>query len=513
MYTEDDLLRFLKPYKRVNNASVCTQAVGQADVTFWVYDRGAWFKHDGDKARNHQSWCRAFFKTVLGLSQTEYEKAKKRLFAGEDLTGVYKSGNSYAVVYRPSQTLSRAHIAALVAGGLVAGGVGLAAKKKFQKQPTEATTTAHEALQKIDIEQLKKLYIELLPQLKNGGKIDQQKSKEFLDIVRKMVKHTATPEDDEWSKALLLMAVVLSPKMQEVDDILKETYTTITESEVVKADWGLWDDLANFLMKVEDFGRADKMLAASQFDSAKNVLDANEYILSNKYLESLVEDSINLEPDRARYYADALDELVRQIPDLQAIVGHLKVSYLIEKFTRDILSHQSIDELKFEEMTQILRTIQNSLFNSEPVEYQRINHDIRVISMFSGPDGLNIDRLQQLVNGRNFEGIVSTPLWSIIRDKSWLLSQLLQQGSVDQEELGKKLDAARRFHAARDELDEDSDHDLTELVKAVLKFEVPYTTALDELKNVAVEQGKDINATVDHIKQGISEDSAEQSDY
>lgn len=443
--SESDLLRFLKPYKRVNNASVCTQAVGQADVTFWVYDRGAWFRHDGDKARNHQSWCHAFFKTVLGLSQTEYEKAKKRLFAGEDLTGVYKSGNSYAVVYRPSTTLSRAHIAAIVAGGLVAGGVGLAAKKKFGQKPTTGTTAANKAPQKTDVDQLQELFKEFLVKVRSNQKIQPDKIAEYMTIYnradtnREQIPNNVEAEKDVVERILALL------DLQEINHIIEGPLANIGKStpfaDLSFADW-------NFLGSAyrdtfEDKARADRILAAMYFTKVM------ENDPGGAALKELVCHSLKLQPDRAGVYNEVINELTNNHPELRIIPA--KADCYVDMLWDDLNSvvRPAVIESKLDELRDIVAQLPQE--NQEDI--QRLNHTSSAIELFDiliPLDQTLIKDINDLLgNANEYTSLIQNPVWLKVPDSTWSLLRSMFDFTGDKDK-ADTIDAARHFQWVRD---------------------------------------------------------------
>jgi hypothetical protein len=155
---EQELVRFLKPYKRVTSPQLCAQNITLPQLTLWVYVNGQWVRKDGKKMKGDQtrsgSWCHLYLGS--GYTPNQYAKIKRDLFASsKGLSGVYqdKANQLYAVVYKPTMQLSNAAIAALVGGTALAGVAGAKYARrstpKEQASKTAAPPTRDELRQKL----------------------------------------------------------------------------------------------------------------------------------------------------------------------------------------------------------------------------------------------------------------------------------------------------------------------------------------------------------------------------
>ena len=146
---EDELVRFLESYRRLNSQDVCAQNISDADLVVWVHANGVWENHLGIKRKGSGSWCQVYLTSILGLSPAQYAKAKKELFTSTDgFTGVYKHRTKplYALVYKPATGLSSASIAAMTAGGAAVVGVGgFALRHLIKSKPTRSGALQPEA--------------------------------------------------------------------------------------------------------------------------------------------------------------------------------------------------------------------------------------------------------------------------------------------------------------------------------------------------------------------------------
>jgi hypothetical protein len=503
MPSEAALLHFLKPYKRVYNASVCTHAVGH--VTFWVYDRGQWIRHDGGKPQPNKSWCHAFFKTVLGLSQTDYDKAKKRLFAGEDLTGVYISGNSFAVVYRPSSTLSRAHIAAIVAGGLVAGGVGLAAKKKFQQKPTSALTankTPNPQDQASDIKRLKELFIEFRTNMNRNEKIDQQKINEYLKIFSAHENDASITKNMHTQRKFVRVLDGLDfPKL---DSVLDKTNQEIAQSEFFsKRNWDDWKALADVFDSVKDLERADKIRTAMYFQQRVSGKDDEAF-------KQLVCHS--LDSNRGERYNNAIKELMEVSKQSNAPVSEVDVydfkwRCLWEDLANAIIDGKAIDETKLSEFKAISLQLEKYPHRFDETTFKAPDF----VSLFL-PGGQTLDAMDAILDEGSFERIVQNPALlhvgpASFRLLTWLYELSEKNGNEDDISRLRKSDAAFHYYLIKSMLDRGNpvagDRYFVELVNYAVMDEIErqsnpdyeneYSTALNEL---AVRYGEAFQAEV-----------------
>lgn len=139
--TELDLIEFLRPYKRLSADKVCTQPIEASQVTVWVFKRGVWTQGIPDRRVRNGSWCQSYLTSELNLSPTDYDKAKKELFAGKKgLNGVYKHKSQalYALVYKPPIWLTKTNLAA-IAGGTALVGLGVAGTRYALRKPQAAS--------------------------------------------------------------------------------------------------------------------------------------------------------------------------------------------------------------------------------------------------------------------------------------------------------------------------------------------------------------------------------------
>jgi hypothetical protein len=139
---ESDLLYFLQSYDKLDAQSLCSERIDVGQVVAWVFVNGQWESHSRPRKRGPGSWCQVYLTSILGLNPAQYDKAKKELFKSEGLSGVYKHHTkpTYALVYKPSNGLSAASIAALAAGGAAAVGAGgFAVRHAIKKRETKDT--------------------------------------------------------------------------------------------------------------------------------------------------------------------------------------------------------------------------------------------------------------------------------------------------------------------------------------------------------------------------------------
>jgi hypothetical protein len=143
---ERELLEFLQDYERVPGEEACVGHIGQSQLTVWIFKDGRWHRESGDfitqsrKAlTGSESWCNMYLKSVLSMSQYEYDEAKKKLLAeDEDVTGVYACKHDcdskplYALVYRKSNQAT--NTAWKVFGGATALGLGAGYVHRTWKQ-------------------------------------------------------------------------------------------------------------------------------------------------------------------------------------------------------------------------------------------------------------------------------------------------------------------------------------------------------------------------------------------
>ena len=451
MPSEAALLHFLKPYKRVYNASVCTHAVDH--VTFWVYDRGQWIRHDGGKLQPNKSWCHSFFKTVLGLSQTEYDKAKKRLFAGEDLTGVYRSGNSFAVVYRPSSTLSRAHIAAIVAGGLVAGGVGLAAKKKFQQKPATSALTANKTPEPqgkaSDIKRLEDLFIEFSTKIQNDEKIDQRSINEYLKIYLSHEGDASFVTKFELQRNIV-KDIITGFDFQKFHAVLEKTNAEIANFALSQHAWN-WEEMAEVYEKVfQDLKRAEQIRAAMYFQQRVSGKDDEAF-------KQLVCHS--LDSNRGERYNNAIKELMEvskqsNAPVLEVDVYDFKWRCLWDHLADAIIYGKAIDQTKLSEF----KAISLQLEEDYPHRFDAIT--------FKAPDfvslfllgGQTLDAMDAILDEDSFERIIQNKALSHVGPASfglltWLYALSEKNGNEDDISRLRKSDAAFHYYLIKSMLD------------------------------------------------------------
>lgn len=155
---EQELVRFLKPYRRVTNPKICSQLITLPQLTLWVYINSRWVHKDGKNMKGDQtrsgSWCHLYLGS--GHTPDQYAKIKRDLFASSrGLSGVYqdKANQLYAVVYKPTMQLSNAAIAALVGGTALAGIAGAKYARrstpKSQAKKTPLTQTRDELRQNL----------------------------------------------------------------------------------------------------------------------------------------------------------------------------------------------------------------------------------------------------------------------------------------------------------------------------------------------------------------------------
>jgi hypothetical protein len=137
---DQDLIEFLRHYKRLTGAKVCTQRIDASQVTVWTFKGGMWTRGTPDRAVRNGSWCQSYLTSALQLSRNEYDRVKRELFAQtRGLNGVYKhkSDDSFAIVYRPSPKMSNSTKAAIAGGLVLAGGLGLAGTRYALQAPTQ----------------------------------------------------------------------------------------------------------------------------------------------------------------------------------------------------------------------------------------------------------------------------------------------------------------------------------------------------------------------------------------
>jgi hypothetical protein len=491
MYTEDDLLRFLKPYKSVFNASVCTQAVDQADVTFWVYDRGQWFRHDGGVPQSNRSWCHAFFKTVLGLNQTEYETAKKRLFAGEDLTGVYKSGNSYAVVYRPSTTLSRAHIAALVAGSLVAGSVGLAAKRKFQKKPT---TSANKAPKHKDVVRLEALFQEFLAQYRKDEQIDPQKITEYMTTFKQLNTNRIDIPDPVRDESYVVEEIFSQYDLQNINSIIQGKFKDIYESEPFKyMEVHKWNHLGStYRDTLQDKPRADKILAAMHFAELKRSNDLGNNGEGESGESEILESGATALKELWRKSADpvyrnAIDEFIAGSPDA------VKAKCYILLLWFGMSSGRGVDEKTLNALKAIVETLPRQQefrdIRASVETFDKLKHFGSVLSK---------DAVEIFNSKHTFNYIIDSDAWKKLEWKN--LDDLAHLEPNRRKPMLHKVEAAALFQDVLlenpDNPGEINTNSLKTLVRLVIENGEPYASALDELIITMNKNNEDISKMV-----------------
>jgi hypothetical protein len=127
---EKELRTFLSPYRKILSPVTCAQSLSPDQVSVWVFKNGRWRQTEppDSNTRGEESWCRYYLQSSLGLTQKEYNVAKKELFAAHNaLTGVYrhKSEDLYALVYQDAASIK--NWAALTGGAVLAGGALLGA--------------------------------------------------------------------------------------------------------------------------------------------------------------------------------------------------------------------------------------------------------------------------------------------------------------------------------------------------------------------------------------------------
>jgi len=121
---ERQLASFLRGYKHVPNSEVCQITLVRMPHV-WIRMPNGWQRIQSVRGNmpDDVSWCQWVLRSALGLDRAGYDKAKKELFGQSNaLNGVYKKGSEYALVYEPSQGLSRKEWAAIAAGSSIAAG-------------------------------------------------------------------------------------------------------------------------------------------------------------------------------------------------------------------------------------------------------------------------------------------------------------------------------------------------------------------------------------------------------
>jgi hypothetical protein len=308
---EQRLRSFLRGYTRVPHAEVCRIALTQMPHV-WIYTSKGWQKITRSHAEipKHMSWCQWALTSTLGLDRRGYERAKKDLFGGGGVNGVYfRQPDEYALVYKPSRVaaggreeagLTAGQWAAVGGGslGLLAlGGLGVNQLRNRKKGESNPFASAE------DETPIEKKILKQGPDI-NGYTIkDGDKWEELCEMYRKFEKQITESYDN----------TDLGDLVNEPDEYRKKARTFFNNEKILSnsdqasqnfehTEWPVFNKQVQHLRIVRDINvgqsgisenRLRALLGPETTFSDMIVADLNEQYV-NQYLEDVdnVEDAM-----------------------------------------------------------------------------------------------------------------------------------------------------------------------------------------------------------------------------
>lgn len=357
---EQELVRFLKPYRRVTNPQLCAQNITLPQLTLWVYVNSRWVRKDGKNMKGDQtrsgSWCHLYLGS--GYTPNQYAKVKRDLFASSrGLSGVYqdKANQMYAVVYKPTMQLSNAAIAALVGGTALAGIAGA----KYARRSTPKEQASAEAT----------------PLTLNNAK----------DLLRDSPGHVKVNVDDNAS-ANLVELTELGISYQDLVDLGHGPISGIQQLHIFK-DFARDYELITRLIGPISREYADRYAAANKMDILEEAahrgnLEAFESKRGDSQLRLLVEDIAKCQLGESCPAKNALHELALRFENRHDILSLLYQSVISRpKIMALFTEHEqmAIEQKKREVVDQAISSMN---------EYAR-----RFDTMLSSDDAPDLDSL------------------------------------------------------------------------------------------------------------------------
>ena len=441
---EQELVRFLKPYRRVTNPQLCAQNITLPQLTLWVYVDSRWVRKDGKNMKGDQtrsgSWCHLYLGS--GYTSNQYAKIKRDLFASSrGLSGVYqdKANQMYAVVYKPTMQLSNAAIAALVGGTALAGiaGAKYARRTESKKQDPVMTEGADEE------GRLSTWRDEFMSVLRGRGTQPLTENDfEWLDEFRKLKSKQKTTTYSNFSYTLMEPILQLGAIGVSYDDVLglnNGSITDVINSHIFKDFGPNYDDILHNI-GLMDTKYSDRYEAAKIMNDLQECVDANNFTQfetnGDTKLNRLLKAMFRSRDSKYNAYKAAWYELVEKYAaDRPDVVSLLYAPLLKEKqnakhaFTdaelQKITSDAQALQIELIKKVEGFRAMFKSCLNTNKVPIISAEDGTQFRRLLQASDALStdLDKVRDVIS--DYETIASLQKLNVPRDYALIATESL----------------------------------------------------------------------------------------